>query len=128
MNEGNKRGSQRLRAVRVKRVYEPPQRADGARVLVDRLWPRGLSKAQAKIDLWLRDVAPSDALRKWFAHEPAKWPAFQRRYVAELKDKAEPLQRLRQLTREHRLLTLVYAASDPDRNNAVVLAGVLNKR
>lgn len=114
--------------VRVKRVYEPPQRADGARVLVDRLWPRGLSKTQAKIDLWLRDVAPSDALRKWFAHEPAKWPAFQRRYVTELKDKAEPLQRLRQLTREHRLLTLVYAASDPARNNAVVLAGVLNKR
>ena len=111
--------------VRIKRVYEPPQRADGVRVLVDRLWPRGLSKTQAKVDLWLRDVAPSDALRKWFAHEPAKWPGFQQRYVAELKDKTEELQRLKQ---ERRVITLVYAASDTVRNNAVVLARLLNKR
>ena len=114
--------------VRIKRVYEPPRRADGVRVLVDRLWPRGLSKTQAKVDLWLRDVAPSDALRKWFAHEPAKWPGFQQRYVAELKDKTEELQRLTQLRQERRIITLVYAASDTVRNNAVVLAGLLNKR
>ena len=114
--------------VRIKRVYEPPRRADGVRVLVDRLWPRGLSKTQAKVNLWLRDVAPSDALRKWFAHEPAKWPRFQQRYAAELKDKTEELQRLTQLRQEHRVITLVYAASDTVRNNAVVLARLLNKR
>ena len=113
--------------VRIKRVYEPPQRADGARVLVDRLWPRGLSKARAKIDLWLRDVAPSDALRKWFAHDPAKWPEFQKRYRAELKDQMEPLQKLKQLARQHRAITFVYAASDPRHNNAVVLAGLLHR-
>ncbi len=113
--------------VKVKRVYEPAKGADGFRVLVDRLWPRGLSKEQAKVDLWLRDVAPSDALRKWFAHDPAKWPEFQRRYRAELRDKVAPLQRLKQLERERRMVTLVYAASDTLRNNAVALAGLLNR-
>ena len=113
--------------VRIKRVYEPPQRGDGARVLVDRLWPRGLSKAQAQIDLWLRDVAPSTTLRKWFSHDPAKWPKFQQRYLTELKDKMEPFQRLQQLEQEHRAITLVYAAADSLRNNAVVLAGLLNR-
>ena len=114
--------------VRVKRVYEPAKGADGFRVLVDRLWPRGLSKAQAHVDLWLRDVAPSDALRQWFAHDPDKWPEFQRRYHAELKDKTDALRSLHQLEQEHRVITLVYAASDTLRNNAVVLAGRLTRR
>lgn len=113
--------------VRVKRVYEPVKGTDGFRVLVDRLWPRGLSKEQAKVDLWLRDVAPSDALRKWFAHDPNKWPEFRRRYHTELEDKTEPLRNLHQLEQQHRVITLVYAASDTLRNNAVVLAGRLNR-
>lgn len=112
--------------IKTKRVYEPPERVDGARVLVDRLWPRGLSKARAKIDLWLRDVAPSDRLRKWFAHDPAKWPAFQQRYRAELKHKQGAVTHLRQLERTRGVITLVYAASDSRRNNAVVLAGWLS--
>lgn len=113
--------------VRVKRVYEPPQTSDGCRVLVDRLWPRGVSKAHAQIALWLRDVAPSDTLRKWFAHDPQKWPEFQRRYRAELQNQAEALRSLRRLARTHRVVTLVYAASDTHHNNAVVLAGWLNR-
>ena len=113
--------------VRVKRAYEPAKGADGFRVLVDRLWPRGLSKEQANVDLWLRDVAPSDALRKWFAHDPDKWPEFRQRYHAELKDKTDTLRSLHQLEQEHRVITLVYAASDTLRNNAVVLAGRLNR-
>jgi len=114
--------------VRVKRVYEPVKGTDGFRVLVDRLWPRGLSKAQANVDLWLRDVAPSNALRKRFAHDPDKWPEFRRRYHTELKDKTETLRSLHQLVQEHRVITLVYAASNTLRNNAVVLAGRLNRR
>ena len=113
--------------IRVKRVYEPAKGADGFRVLVDRLWPRGLSKAQAHVDLWLRDVAPSDALRKWFAHDPDKWPEFRRRYHTELKEKTDALRSLHQLAQEHPVITLVYAAADTIRNNAVVLAGLLNR-
>lgn len=113
---------------KAKRVYDPPGKADGYRVLVDRLWPRGLSKAKAKIDLWLRDVAPSDALRKWFGHEPAKWGAFRQKYRAELKEKSELLRTLTRLERERGVVTLVYAASDPDHNNAIVLAALLKTR
>ena len=113
--------------INIKRVYEPPQRVDGTRVLVDRLWPRGLTKSAARIDVWLRDVAPSDALRKWFAHDPAKWPGFQQRYRTELKNNREPLQKLKQLEKARRVITLVYAASDTLRNNAVVLARLLNR-
>lgn len=113
--------------VRVRRVYEPPQTNDGFRVLVDRLWPRGVSKARAQLALWLREAAPSDALRKWFAHDPRKWREFQRRYYAELRGQAEVLRRLRQLVRTHRVVTLVYAASDTRHNNAVILAELLNR-
>lgn len=114
--------------VRVKRVYEPAKGTDGFRVLVDRLWPRGLSKEQARVNLWLRGVAPSDALRIWFAHDPDKWPEFRRRYHAELKDKTDTLRSLRRFEEEHRVITLVYAASDTLRNNAVVLAGRFGRR
>ncbi len=111
--------------IRVKRVYEPPSAADGFRVLVDRLWPRGVSKAAAKVDLWLKDVAPSDALRKSFGHEPERWPAFRRDYKRELAGKKEPVAQLRRLAREHGTLTLLFGAKDKERNNARVLAEVL---
>ena len=111
---------------KVKRVYEPANPEDGARVLVDRLWPRGLSKTKAKMNLWLRETAPSDALRKWFAHDPRKWKAFRRRYQTELKMKPEILETLKGLEQKHRMVTLLFAAADPHHNNAIVLAGILN--
>ena len=114
--------------IRAKRVYEPPQRSDGARVLVDRLWPRGVAKDRAKVDVWLKEIAPSDGLRKWFGHEPAKWATFRRKYRAELKEKSELLQMIRRLERERGSVTLVYAASDTSHNNAVVLAQLLTSR
>lgn len=108
----------------IKRVYEEAAASDGLRVLVDRLWPRGLSRQKARVDLWLKDIAPSNALRRWFGHEPDKWPQFQRRYRDELAGNPA-LAELRRLLAETPVLTLVYAARDPVRNNAVVLAAVL---
>ena len=113
---------------KIKRVYEAPDPNDGMRVLVDRLWPRGLSKDKAKADIWLRDVAPSDAARKWFGHDPKKWPEFRRKYQTELQGKAALLRTLRQLERKHGSVTLLYAASDTARNNAIVLAALLARR
>ena len=114
--------------VNIKRVYEAPRPDDGLRVLVDRLWPRGLSKARAKADLWLRDVAPSDAARRWFGHDPKRWPAFRRKYQTELRGKVALLRTLRRLEQDHGSVTLLYAASDAARNNAVVLAALLARR
>ena len=111
--------------IRTKRVYDAPQQTDGARVLVDRLWPRGLSKERAQVDLWLREIAPSDALRTWFGHAPEKWVAFRQKYQAELNSRKEAIHTLRELQQRHRVVTLVYAASDQQHNNAVVLAGLL---
>ena len=113
---------------KVKRVYEPVTPEDGARGLVDRLWPRGVSKTQAKLNPWLRDAAPSDALRKWFAHDARKWEVFRRRYQTELKTKPEILDTLKGLEQKYRMVTLLFAASDPQHNNAIVLAGMLNTR
>jgi uncharacterized protein YeaO (DUF488 family) len=110
--------------IRVKRVYDPPEPADGCRILVDRLWPRGLSRERAAVDLWLRDVAPSDALRQWYGHEPARWPEFKRRYHRELQQRAEALAEIRSRARGG-TVTLLYAASDRERNNAVALAEFL---
>ncbi len=110
--------------VRIKRAYLPSSTRDGARVLVDRIWPRGIKKADAAIEQWARDVAPSTALRHWFGHDPARWAEFQRRYRAELKDKAALLDALRGIARE-RPLTLVYSAHDEQHNQAVVLRDVL---
>lgn len=107
----------------LKRAYEPPHVADGMRVLVDRIWPRGLSKASAGVELWLKDVAPSGQLRKWFGHRPERWTEFRRRYRDELRDSRD-LERLRALARE-RDVTLVYAAKDELHNNAVVLAELI---
>ena len=106
--------------VKLKRAYDVPSRSDGKRVLIDRLWPRGVKKTEAKIDEWMKDIAPSTKLRKWFGHEPARWPEFRRRYEAEVRDHPEQLERLRMLAREGPL-TLVFSAHDEDHNDAVVL-------
>ncbi|MBX6369656.1 MAG: DUF488 family protein [Rhodospirillales bacterium] len=110
--------------IRIKRVYEAPDESDGYRVLVDRLWPRGLKKEAAALDAWHRELAPSDALRRWFGHDVARWPEFRRRYVEELRDKEEALEALRAVARERRL-TLLFAARDEAHNDAVVLREVL---
>jgi len=109
--------------VSIKRVYETPVSTDGQRILVDRFWPRGLTKEKARIDLWLRDIAPSTDLIKWFGHDPVKWPEFQIRYQAELEDNPA-LAELTQLCGKTKV-TLVYAAKDENHNNAVVLQNIL---
>ena len=114
--------------IQLKRAYEPPARSDGERVLVERLWPRGLTKARAALDLWPKDVAPSPELRKWFGHEPARWPEFQKRYGRELRDQPELTEQIKQLEKEHGVVTLVFSARDAERNQAVVLRDYLEKR
>ena len=114
--------------IRVKRVYERAKKGDGWRVLVDRLWPRGLTKEAAKVDVWLRDVAPSDALRKWFGHEPKKWPDFQKKYRAEVAKKKDALEALKKMEEEHGTLTLLFGAKDEDHNQAVALEKILKGR
>ena len=109
---------------KLKRAYDPPGRGDGIRVLVDRLWPRGLRRDGAHIDLWLKDVAPSADLRRWFGHDPARFAEFSRRYLAELEQMAEPLQTLRGLA-EKRTVTLLFGAKDREHNQATVLAARL---
>lgn len=106
--------------LRVKRIYDEPAGDDGRRVLVDRVWPRGLSKDKAKLDDWLKDIAPSDSLRKWFGHDPDKWEAFRERYAKELDEKPELVERLRAMAAEGRV-TLLFAAKDTERNNAIAL-------
>jgi uncharacterized protein YeaO (DUF488 family) len=110
--------------ISLKRAYEPPSPEDGLRVLVDRLWPRGLRKADASIDRWLKEIAPSTELRRWFGHDPARWEEFQLRYRRELSTHQELLSELRALAREGPL-TLVYSAHDEDHNDAVVLRDTL---
>jgi uncharacterized protein YeaO (DUF488 family) len=106
--------------IRIRRVYDPPAAEDGRRVLVDRLWPRGLSRERARIDEWLNEIAPSDSLRRWFGHDPARWEAFRQRYREELNGHGELLDRLRSEAREM-TVTLLFAAKDEVHNNAVVL-------
>jgi uncharacterized protein YeaO (DUF488 family) len=114
--------------VHTKRIYAHPSAADGYRVLVDRLWPRGLSHAMAAIDLWLRDVAPSTELRQWYAHDVDRWPEFSERYRRELDGRPELLDRLLDAGRQRGTLTLLFGARDSDHNEAVVLADVLRSR
>ncbi|MCL6526089.1 MAG: DUF488 domain-containing protein [Thermaceae bacterium] len=109
--------------VSLKRAYDPPTKDDGCRVLVDRLWPRGLAKEKARLDLWLKEVAPSTELRQWFGHDPEKWTEFRQRYRAELRHNPAWLE-LQALARQQDL-TLVYAAKDPLHNEAVVLQELL---
>ena len=112
--------------VSVKRVYDPPARGDGTRVLVDALWPRGLRKEKAEVDVWLKAIAPSTELRNWFHHDPERWTEFRSRYRSELSKNAEALAELKDLTRRGHV-TLVYGARDVEHNNAVVLQRLLNR-
>lgn len=113
--------------IRLKRVYEPPLEADGYRILVDRIWPRGLKKNEARIDLWLRNIAPSEKLRKWFAHEPARFPSFKERYEKELAENSGTVNQLLEVLRTHPVVTLLYAARDPEHNQAVVLCDFVKR-
>lgn len=114
--------------LKVKRVYDPPSPDDGYRVLVDRLWPRGITEADAHVDLWMRDVAPSTDLRKWYGHDVARWPAFQERYRGELERHGELLDLLGDIEHHRGQLTLLFAARDEEHNEADVLAEVLARR
>ena len=113
--------------IRVKRVYEPAEKSDGVRFLVDHLWPRGLKKEAVEVERWIKLVAPSNELRRWFGHEPAKWKEFQRRYFEELNEQPAIWQPLLEAAREKNI-TLVYSARDPDHNNAVALKSYLEKK
>jgi uncharacterized protein YeaO (DUF488 family) len=113
--------------IKIKRAYEKPSLEDGIRILVDRLWPRGLSKKAAGIDHWAKEIAPSTELRKWFSHDPARWKEFSRRYKKELQEQAEKLEEIRRLARRDPI-TLVYGARDELHNDAVVLRDVLTHK
>ena len=112
-------------SIRLKRVYEKAEKSDGLRILIDRLWPRGVSKEKAKIDLWLKDIAPSNELRKWFGHDPTKWDEFQGRYREEFKAKKEVIDELKKAIKKEKVITLLFSASDEKHNNAVALTKIL---
>lgn len=107
--------------LKIKRVYDGYDKSDGFRILVDRLWPRGVAKIDAHIDLWLKDIAPSSELRAWFNHDPKKWKDFQKRYIKELQENQEAVEQIKKLMKEHKSVTLIYAAKDELHNDAVVL-------
>ena len=115
-------------AIEIKRVYDPPSPEDGCRVLVDRLWPRGVRKETSHVDLWLRDVAPTTELRGWYAHEVDKWPEFRERYEKELAQHDELLDRILDIERREKRVTLLFGAKDREHNDAVVLVDVLRRR
>jgi uncharacterized protein YeaO (DUF488 family) len=115
-------------SITLKRVYDPPDVKDGYRILVDRIWPRGISEEAAKVDLWLRDIAPTTELREWFGHEVEKWPAFRERYTMQLADHGELLDLVRDIEHHRKTVTLLFAASDEEHNQAVVLLEVLKHR
>jgi uncharacterized protein YeaO (DUF488 family) len=112
--------------IKIKRVYEKPSEDDGYRILIDRLWARGLTKEKAKIDLWLKDIAPSNELRKWFNHDPEKWDFFKEKYKQELKDKKDLAEQIRRLEKEKGTITLLYSTKDEKHNNAVVLTELVH--
>ena len=116
----------RAEGIQLKRVYAPPAPEDGVRILVDRLWPRGLSKEKAAVDHWMKEIAPSAELRRWFGHDPDRWAEFRRRYMAELRQHTGLLDQIRELASEGRV-TLLFGAHDQEHNDAVVLAEVLVK-
>ncbi|MBX3288515.1 MAG: DUF488 domain-containing protein [Acidobacteria bacterium] len=113
-------------SMKIKRAYEEPSKSDGRRILVDRLWPRGLTKEKAAVDMWLKEIAPSTDLRKWFGHDPAKWNEFQKRYIKELDANPEPVNTIKELAKKG-TVTLIYGARDEEYNDAVVLRGYLAK-
>jgi uncharacterized protein YeaO (DUF488 family) len=111
--------------LKIKRIYESPEKDDGFRVLVDRIWPRGISKERAHLDLWLKEIAPSDALRKWFAHDPKRWTGFRGKYRKELMRKKDLVRQIKTLEAENGSITLLYSAHDPLHNQAVALSRFL---
>ncbi|KTC90728.1 DUF488 domain-containing protein [Fluoribacter dumoffii] len=116
-----------MHEIKLKRIYEHPESSDGFRILVDKLWPRGMKKEAAAVDLWLKDIAPSNELRSWFNHESAKWEEFEKRYRKELGDKEEPLHAI--ITKaQHHTVTLLYSARDEQHNNAVALLNFIKER
>jgi uncharacterized protein YeaO (DUF488 family) len=106
--------------IKLKRVYDPPDKNDGRRILVERLWPRGLSKDKAKVSIWMKDLAPSTELRKWYQHDLLKWDEFRRRYIKELENNKEMVEELQKIS-DNNTVTFVYAAHDEEHNSAVVL-------
>jgi uncharacterized protein YeaO (DUF488 family) len=113
--------------IKLKRAYEKPAKTDGTRLLVERLWPRGVTKAEAKIDSWLKEIAPSPELRKWYSHDVEKWPEFKRRYIEELKEQKDEISNLRKQVNEG-TVTFVYAAKDTEHNSAAVLKEFVEKK
>ena len=109
--------------IKIKRIYDKKSKDDGYRILIDRLWPRGITKEEAEVDLWLKDIAPSAGLRKWFSHDPNKWNAFRKRYGLELKTKNESIETVNRLLKEKGIITFLYSAKNEQYNNAIVLAG-----
>jgi uncharacterized protein YeaO (DUF488 family) len=114
--------------IRTKRVYEKPGKEDGFRILVDRLWPRGLTKERAHVDLWMKEIAPSDELRKSFHHEDMDWSEFVKRYESELAEKTELLSELKKQENEHGTATLLFGSKDEKQNQAVILANILKRK
>lgn len=113
--------------LKIKRIYTPPARSDGYRVLVDRLWPRGLSKSKARVDLWMKEIGPSNALRKWFGHDPARWTAFRTRYWRELRQMPRLTREIKKLLKQRRIVTLLFSARDERHNQAVALCAFLQR-
>ena len=111
--------------IKIKRVYEKPDKTDGFRILVDRLWPRGLTKEKAAADLWLKDIAPSTELRKWFNHEPEKWKEFIKKYLVELKENKEPVSLLKECVKKGPV-TLIYGARDQEHNEALIIKNFIS--
>lgn len=114
--------------IQIKRVYESAAKDDGYRILVDGLWPRGMKKEKSAIDLWMKEIAPSAALRKWFSHDPNKWRSFLNKYHKELKEKDGELKKIEQLEKEKGVVTLLYSAKNQNYNNAIALRDILKLR
>ncbi|HKN18387.1 MAG TPA: DUF488 family protein [Dissulfurispiraceae bacterium] len=112
--------------LKIKRIYETALSEDGKRILVDRLWPRGIKKEEAEVEEWLKEIAPSNALRKWFAHDPSKWQEFKKKYAQEIRARSDIMQRLWKESRKA-TVTLVYSAKDNEHNNAVALKEIIEK-
>lgn len=113
--------------IHIKRIYEPPEKKDGYRILIDRLWPRGIAKQEARIDVWLKEIAPSTELRKWFNHDAVKWKEFKEKYQKELKNNLELVHQIKALEKEKKIITLLFAAKETAYNNAQVLIDVLKE-
>lgn len=120
--------SNNKKMIRIKRVYEELGDDDGHRILIDRLWPRGISKENAHIDLWLKEIAPSTELRKWFNHDPEKWEEFKKLYRDELSEKREMMNQIKELEQKHETVTLLYSAKDTEHANVKVLLEVLEEK